>query len=242
MTALICRLLYRVLALRAWPQPIYTGRRRWGAAMLILSVMTLLVYAPIAAAQTPAPTSSSPLGGLSTSPTNSPSVSPTAATGGSQSDPNAIQAHQETLEASVLSATQPQLWSADASSGNQVDPLTGKPTLCQKVEVMVPKGSIQGETISFEEGTIPVASKANVVYRQGDKVLVDWEYSKDQPSTYHIIDFVRTAGLWILAIVFSVLSVVFGRLRGFTSMLGLAISFGVLLLFIVPRIIAGDDP
>ena len=73
-------------------------------------------------------------------------------------------------------------------------------------------------------------------------VLVDWEYSTGQPSRYHITDFMRTDGLWILGAIFVALAVLFGRLRGFSSLLGLAISFGILIFFIVPRIAAGDDP
>ena len=197
--------------------------RRWGLGMLVV-VALLVVNVPAAAAQTPGPAPDSP----------------TPVIGGSQT--NASQPHEETLEARVLSASAPQPCAADASSENKVDPLTGKSPLCQKVELLVTKGSTKGETIKFDEGTIPVAGKANVVYRQGDMVYVDWEYGTDQPSTYHIIDYIRTGGLWVLAAMFVALAVLFGRLRGFTSLLGLVISFGVLIFYVVPRIAAGDDP
>lgn len=211
---------------------------------LVVAVLLVAVGVRIAGAQTPVstsvPASGSPSPGSSKP--NGSSVSPTVVGEGPQADSGVIQPHQETLEARVLSASSPQPCTSDTQSENRVDPLTGKATLCQKLELMVTKGSLKGATIAFEEGTIPVASKANVVYKAGDNVLVDWEYSKDQPSTYHVVDYMRTTGLWVLVAVFVALAVAFGRLRGFTSLLGLAISFGVLLFFVVPRIVAGDDP
>src|SRR5207302_4610857 len=48
--------------------------------------------------------------------------------------------------------------------------------------------------------------------------------------------------LWILAAAFVLLAVLFGRLRGLSSLLGLAVSFAILIFYIVPRIAAGDDP
>src|SRR5438477_8815103 len=146
---------------------------RWGLGTVVV-LMLLLAYVPGVAAQTPVPTANGA----------------TPDTGGSQPGAQqASQTHQETLEARVLSASAPQPCAADASSENKVDPLPGKSPLCQKVELLVTKGTTKGETIKFDEGTIPVASKANVVYRQGDMVYVDWEYGTDQPSTYHIIDY-----------------------------------------------------
>ena len=52
----------------------------------------------------------------------------------------------------------------------------------------------------------------------------------------------RTDGMWVLAAIFAVLAVLFARIRGITSLLGLIISFGILMLFVIPRILAGNDP
>src|SRR5436309_792565 len=118
---------------------------RWGLGVVVV-LMLLLVNVPGAAAQTPVPTANS--------------ATPDA--GGSQPGVSqASQSHDETLEARVLSATAPQPCAADPSSENKVDPLTGKSPLCQTVELLVTKGTTKGETIKFDEGTIPVASKAN---------------------------------------------------------------------------------
>src|SRR5438552_1590286 len=119
--------------------------RHWALGVLAV-VATLLALAPIAAAQTPGPASGTP----------------TPDTGGAAN--GSSPAHQETLEARVLSATAP--GSCDSASGDtQVDPITGKAELCQKLRLLITKGTTKGETINIDEGTIPVASKANVIYR-----------------------------------------------------------------------------
>jgi uncharacterized membrane protein len=47
--------------------------------------------------------------------------------------------------------------------------------------------------------------------------------------------------LWLIALAFGAV-VAFGRWRGVTSVLGLAVSFAILLLFVVPAVLAGQPP
>lgn len=147
----------------------------------------------------------------------------------------------EVLEARVLSATQPGSCGAPATPApEETSPITSD--RCQEIELLVTKGSIQGQKVVVQEGRIPIANKAGVVYKAGDVVLVDWYNTPGEPEAFYITDFVRTDGLLILAVAFVVLAIILGGVRGLTSFLGLVISFVVLLFFVVPRIIAGDDP
>jgi uncharacterized membrane protein len=120
----------------------------------------------------------------------------------------------------------------------------GAPTgsRCQKIELLFTSGSLSGQTVSVEEGRVPVASRAGIVYRSGDRVVVDRNVTEGQPDAFYIVDFVRTDGLLMLAIAFVALALIFGRLRGVSSIFGLLVSFAILMLFILPRIVAGDDP
>lgn len=76
----------------------------------------------------------------------------------------------------------------------------------------------------------------------GDKVVVVKSYQIDGSASYYLADNYRLPMLEILAALFFLLAVVFGGVRGFTSVLGLGASVLVILKFIVPRIIAGQNP
>jgi uncharacterized membrane protein len=59
---------------------------------------------------------------------------------------------------------------------------------------------------------------------------------------YNFVDFERRMPMLWLAIAFALLVIVFGRLRGALSLLGLAASLAVVVLFIVPAILDGEAP
>ncbi len=61
-------------------------------------------------------------------------------------------------------------------------------------------------------------------------------------TSYAIVDHQRTTGLWVLAAAFVVALLAFGRWQGATALVGLAVTFGVLLLFVVPAILDGRSP
>jgi uncharacterized membrane protein len=60
--------------------------------------------------------------------------------------------------------------------------------------------------------------------------------------TYQIADHRRGTQLWVLLAVFVLAVVAFGRLRGLAALAGLAVTFAILLLFIVPAILGGGPP
>jgi uncharacterized membrane protein len=61
-------------------------------------------------------------------------------------------------------------------------------------------------------------------------------------TAYTFSDFERRTPMLWLAIAFAALVIVFGRLRGALSLLGLAASLAVVLIFIVPAILDGESP
>lgn len=75
----------------------------------------------------------------------------------------------------------------------------------------------------------------------GDDVVVVQNDTPDGTS-YTIVDHQRTTGLWVLAAAFVVALLAFGRWQGATALVGLAVTFGVLLLFVVPAILDGRPP
>ncbi|MGI8461487.1 MAG: YibE/F family protein [Solirubrobacterales bacterium] len=61
-------------------------------------------------------------------------------------------------------------------------------------------------------------------------------------ATYNFTDFERRGPMLWLAIAFALLVILFGRLRGALSLVGLALSLAIVVLFIVPAILEGTSP
>ena len=61
-------------------------------------------------------------------------------------------------------------------------------------------------------------------------------------ETYLITDYVRRTPLLVLFLIFVVVTVIIGKWKGISSILGMGISFLVILKFILPSIYSGSDP
>lgn len=76
----------------------------------------------------------------------------------------------------------------------------------------------------------------------GEKVVITKSQLGSEEPTYNIIDRYRLGSVWILALAFFILIVTFGKWKGVTSTIGLAISILVIVQFIVPKITSGGNP
>lgn len=77
----------------------------------------------------------------------------------------------------------------------------------------------------------------------GDPVTLSWSGANpDDAGSYQLVDFQRGAPLGWLAAAFALAVVVLGRLRGFAALVSLALSFGILLWFVLPAILSGGSP
>lgn len=94
-----------------------------------------------------------------------------------------------------------------------------------------------GEEVSFETTDDTGAS-----YTAGQKVRLAAIEQEGLPTTYFISDFRRTAPMVVLLALFLAAVVGFGRLHGLRAILGLVLTFMVMLWFIVPAILAGRNP
>ncbi len=75
----------------------------------------------------------------------------------------------------------------------------------------------------------------------GDTVIVTQDPGAGS-GEYIVLDTFRIPGVLIVFAIFLLLAIVFARLRGVTSMFGLAASLAILTFGIVPAIMAGHDP
>ncbi|MEU4420564.1 YibE/F family protein [Actinoplanes sp. NPDC024001] len=76
----------------------------------------------------------------------------------------------------------------------------------------------------------------------GDEVVLLALNGQDGTVTYSIADHQRSRQLWLLGAAFALAVIAFGRWRGVTALAGLAVTFGILLWFIVPAILDGRSP
>lgn len=110
-------------------------------------------------------------------------------------------------------------------------------TVCGTAQVQVSEGADRDRRVIVELPDGPGAPTVS----DGDSVIL---VKTDTPDgdRYDIVDHQRGKGLWLLAIAFVLAVVAFGRWRGFAALIGLAVTFALLLLFVVPAILAGESP
>ncbi len=122
----------------------------------------------------------------------------------------------------------------------EVEDHQGVPMTFQKVSVVLTSGPEKGKEIAIDNGGGSILGdyqKASL----GESVVITKTPDVGE-STYYISDKYRLPAVIIILIGFFVLVVVMSRLKGFTSIIGLIISVLILAKFIVPRILAGQDP
>jgi uncharacterized membrane protein len=119
--------------------------------------------------------------------------------------------------------------------------LGGRLQQYQVVEVNILDGPSQGQTYTVEYGRysqVPEEIRLEV----GDRMLVSLSQGPEGSQIAYFSDFIRDQPLLILAGTFVVFILVVSRWKGLRSLLGMGISFAVILYYILPQIIAGHDP
>jgi uncharacterized membrane protein len=113
------------------------------------------------------------------------------------------------------------------------------PDACVRYAADLSSGPDQGDAIEFEV----LATDVEVPkLHEGDKVvLLDFANSPDPQFRYQFYDYQRSTPLLWLLIAFAAVVIAFGRLQGVRALIGLALSLGVLVLFVVPALLR-DSP
>ncbi|MDP2709293.1 MAG: YibE/F family protein [bacterium] len=97
-----------------------------------------------------------------------------------------------------------------------------------------------------QEFTVNLLDDLNIlnkaVYRVGDRVLAASSADELGNNKFFITDFVRTGILFWLFIAFVISVLLVGRLKGLRSLISLALTFLIIIKFIIPRILNGADP
>ncbi len=94
--------------------------------------------------------------------------------------------------------------------------------------------------VILENGLEPLVNK--IKYSVGNRVLLNLITGTDGQMNYIIVDFVRKDSLFLLSIIFILLLIAITRWRGFTAILGMLFTFFIVFVFILPRLLVGDNP
>jgi uncharacterized membrane protein len=108
---------------------------------------------------------------------------------------------------------------------------------CELATIEVTSGKDAGRT--FTETVRPDQLRR---YSTGEGVVVAYAPKAPRNLQYSVTDVKRNVPVALLAGIFALAVVAVGRMRGVTALVALAISFGVLTLFILPAILHGQDP
>ena len=115
----------------------------------------------------------------------------------------------------------------------------GGETRCDDVTISLETGPERGH-----HAVLPKMSLGPGVpsLRVGDEIVVSrLEVTAQGDVSYSFEDYQRTQPLWILAAIFSVLVVAVARWRGLGAIAGLGVTYLVLIRFVVPAILAGEN-
>ena len=115
----------------------------------------------------------------------------------------------------------------------------GTPVRCAHLTVQLDNGPDRGERVTVDVD--PTVRKAGV--HAGDELrLARYRSGAGTPPAYAFADFTRSTPMWFLAAAFALLVVGVARWRGVAALVGLGLSFWVLLKFMIPALLSGESP
>lgn len=117
----------------------------------------------------------------------------------------------------------------------------GEEIIQQDVELIGLSDDYKGKILIYR-GISNLDVVSNRIYNVGDIVFVSVDYDVDGNQVVYITDYVRSRGLlWLLALFVVVVLLIGGRV-GWRSILALFLSFFLIMKFLAPLILKGDNP
>lgn len=110
----------------------------------------------------------------------------------------------------------------------------------QHLQLRILSGPEAGKEFVTDNGVIN--NRADMKLSVGSTVVLDKTYKSDGEVLYLIKEAYRLPAMIWLTLLFVALTILLGRLTGITSIVGLIASIVILIFFVIPRIVAGDNP
>jgi uncharacterized membrane protein len=116
-----------------------------------------------------------------------------------------------------------------------------RPQTYQDLAVRILEGEHQGEIVQVERGRRLLLNDPRPL-RAGERLLISFDAGPQGEQVATVWDVVRTRPLALLLAVFVGVTLLVSGWKGARSLLGMGLSLGVILFFILPQILAGRDP
>ncbi len=117
----------------------------------------------------------------------------------------------------------------------------GRTQLYQKLDVRITRGPQKGQRLTIENGDLPIINLQR--YYPGDRIKIAKSTNSDDGTVfYYVTDYSRRHALMQLFIVFIAVVIAVARWRGIVSLLGMAVSLGIIMWILLPQILSGKDP
>ncbi len=115
----------------------------------------------------------------------------------------------------------------------------GTNSVCAEISVKLLEGPDKDKEVSGLQLSAAVYSSG---VRVGQKVVVWRTPISETESAYQFQDFKRDFPVWFFIILFAISVVIVARWRGFMALLGLIFAFFIILKFMMPALITGQNP
>jgi uncharacterized membrane protein len=159
--------------------------------------------------------------------------------GHSQRTGSAIGLTQVPVNAEVTELAEGPCADQGVQVGNQPPPTDPNAKKCQLVTVRMTDGDASGQSVQLRTPIEPSSPHFSL----NDKVVLAYSGSNPgQPGSYTLADFQRGFPLTALAVLFGVAVLVLGRWQGVKALAALGLSVLVLALFVLPAVLAGENP
>ena len=103
------------------------------------------------------------------------------------------------------------------------------------------EGSFKDEEIFFN-GISDLEVLASDRYQVGDKVTMAYVIDYTGSERFYVLDYVRRADIYWFFLIFAACVILVGGWKGLRSLIVLALTFLIILKFIIPQILAGASP
>jgi uncharacterized membrane protein len=120
-----------------------------------------------------------------------------------------------------------------------------QPLECEEADPGVPTSTcirVEARLADGKQVRFDTTDLTGNTFRAGQRVRLSVLEREGQPPFYNIRDLERTRPMLILAAVFMLAVLAFGRWQGIRSLIALALSFAVIVGFVVPAILRGHSP
>ena len=120
-----------------------------------------------------------------------------------------------------------------------------QPVPCKEADPGVPSSTcvnVEARLADGKQVRFETTDLTGNTFRAGQQVRLSVLEQEGQPTFYNIRDLERTRPMLMLAALFVLAVLAFGRWQGLRSLIGLGVSFAVIVGFVIPAILRGSSP